>query len=76
MSETFKLAIKSLSKLSAHEKALIAHCLITSLDQHQDENVDQAWAELAERRYRELETGEARGLSWEEIKRQVKSEYG
>ncbi|WP_374694480.1 addiction module protein [Halomonas sp. SpR8] len=34
--------------------------------------VDEAWLSLAEQRLDELETGKVQGLSWEEIKGQLK----
>jgi putative addiction module component (TIGR02574 family) len=60
-------------ELSAAEKALMAHCLISSLESQQDEGVDEAWAYLAEKRYLELESGTVKGLSWEEIKHGVEN---
>ena len=73
MSTVFKQVIESIRALSADEKALVAHCLIASLESEQDVGVDEAWAELAEKRYLELESGMVNGLSWEEIKKEVKS---
>ena len=73
MSTTFKQAMESIKALSADEKALLAHCLIASLESAQDVGVDEAWAELAEKRYLELESGMVNGFSWEEIKKEVKS---
>jgi len=37
-------------ELSSKDKALVAHCLIASLESRQDAGVDEAWGELAERR--------------------------
>lgn len=67
MSAVFKQVIESIKALSADERALVAHCLISSLESKQDEDVDVAWAELAERRYLELESGKVTGLSWVEV---------
>ena len=72
MSSAFKQTIENIKVLSAKEKALIAHCLITSLESTRDENVDQAWAELATNRYLELETGSVKGISWNDIKNAAK----
>ncbi len=58
--------------LSSAERALIAHCLISSLDTRQDEGVDQAWGELAERRYEEMISGKVAPVSWGDIKKEVK----
>ena len=57
---------------SSGERALIAHCLISSLDTRQDKGVDQAWGELAERRYEELVSGKVAPVSWNDIKKEVK----
>ena len=55
----------------------MVHCLISSLESKQDDGVDDAWAELAETRLLELESGEVQGVSWEAIKQQViSSEQG
>lgn len=74
MSVAFKQAIENISELSADEKALIAHCLISSLESKQDEGVDKAWAKLAEERYLELESEAVKGVSWEDVKKVVKSQ--
>ena len=66
--------IENIKKLSADEKALIAHCLISSLETRQDENVEEAWADLAEKRYAELVSGSVKPVSWEEIKNEIKSQ--
>ena len=73
MSAAFKQIIESIRALSADERALIAHCLISSLESRQDEGVDEAWAELAEKRYLELQSGVVTGLLWKEVKNAVKN---
>jgi len=57
--------------LSPNERALVAHCLISSLETKQDEGVDQAWAELSEKRYAELISGKVKSVSWAEIKKEI-----
>ena len=74
MSAVFKQVIESIRALSADERALVAHCLISSLESEQDEGVDVAWAELAEKRYLELESGQVTGLSWVEVRNAVKNQ--
>jgi len=64
--------MENVKELSSKEKALVAHCLIASLESSQDEGVDQAWAALAEKRYEELVSGKVEALSWAEIKSSVK----
>ena len=68
MAANIKQVIENIKKLSADEKALIAHCLISSLETRQDENVEEAWADLAEKRYAELVSGNVKPVSWEEMK--------
>ena len=71
MTAIFKQIIENIKELSADERALVAHCLITSLDSKQDDGTDEAWAELAEKRYLELEAGVVKGVSWKQIKSEV-----
>lgn len=71
MTPVFKQIIESIKELSADEKALVAHCLITSLETKQDDGTDDAWAELVEKRYLELESGSVSGKSWQQIKNEV-----
>lgn len=64
--------IESTRCLNAKEKATLAHCLISSLETRQDEGVEQAWGELAEKRFAELITGKVDPVSWKELKNEVK----
>ena len=73
MTARIKQVIENIKKLSADEKALVAHCLISSLETRQDENVEEAWADLAEKRYAELVSGSVKPVSWEEMKNEIKS---
>ena len=72
MSAVFKQVVENIENLSSDEKALVAHCLISSLEVRHDDNVDQAWGELAQKRFRELKSGEVEGVSWKEIKKRIK----
>lgn len=73
MSAVFNQVIQSIGELSSDEKALVAHCLISSLESKHDDNVDNAWGELANTRFIELESGAVKGVSWENIKKEVTS---
>lgn len=68
MSAKIKQLIDNIKLFSPDERAFAAHCLIASLESKQDDGVDEAWAELAEKRYAELESGAVKGVSWEKIK--------
>lgn len=72
MSTKIKQVIEEIKKLSSDERALVAHCLISSLETTQEEGVEEAWADLAERRYAELISGDVEPVSWEEVKKEVK----
>ncbi|MBV1915070.1 MAG: addiction module protein [Pseudomonadales bacterium] len=72
MSTAFKQVIENISGLSSDEKALVAHCLISSLEVRHDDSVDQAWSELALQRFAELESGSVKGVSWSDIKNKIK----
>ena len=73
MSVAFKQVIQDIGELSSDEKALVAHCLISSLETKHDDSVDLAWGELAEKRFLELESGAVKGVSWNEIRNKVTS---
>jgi len=73
MSVTVSQVIEDVKSLSAKERAFLAHCLISSLDTIPTENVDDEWAKLANRRYTELKNGVVNSLSWDEIKKEVRS---
>jgi len=70
MSAEFKQVVENISNFSSAEKALIAHYLISSLEVQHHDNVDQAWAELAQKRFTKLKSGKVEGISWNEIKKE------
>ena len=72
MSALFQQVIENIESLSSDEKALVAHCLISSLEVKHDDSVDEAWAKLAKKRCSELESGAIKGVSWDEIKVSIK----
>ena len=72
MSAIFKQVLENIGELSSDERALVAHCLISSLESTTEDGVDNAWAELAEKRFLELESGAVSGATWQEIKAKVK----
>ena len=72
MATKIRQIIEDMKKLSSDERALVAHCLISSLETNQEEGVEEAWVDLAERRYAELVSGEVEPVSWEDVKKEVK----
>lgn len=73
MSIGVKQVLENIKELSSQEKALVAHCLISSLESKQEDGVDDAWTELAEKRFQELKSGSVKGVSWEDIKKSIKN---
>ena len=71
MSIAFKQVIENIENLSSYERALVARCLISSLEVRHDDSVGQAWAELAQQRFYELESGSVKGVSWGDIKNKI-----
>ena len=74
MSAKFKRVIKNIADLSSDERALVARCLISSLEIKHDDSVDEAWGELAKKRLLELESGAVKGVSWGDIKNNIKEQ--
>ena len=72
MSAKMRQVIENMKELSSDERAFVAHCLISSLENKQDDGVDEAWLELAEKRFSELESGSVQGVTWDEIKKDIK----
>jgi putative addiction module component (TIGR02574 family) len=50
------------------ERARIAEALIASLDASMDEDVDRAWQIEIEKRIRDLDSGVARSIPWEDFR--------
>ncbi len=71
MSARLKQVIENIGSLSSEEKALVAHCLISSLESGHDDSVDIAWYELSKTRFSELESGSIEAVSWSEIKNNI-----
>lgn len=73
MSNKMQQVLENIKELSLHERATLAHCLISSLDQANDDGVDEAWAELAEGRFAQLQSGEITAVTWDQIKNSIKT---
>lgn len=63
--------LKDAKDLTSSEKALLARCLIASLESANEQGVDEAWALLAQKRFEELDSGRVTGMAWSEIKSQI-----
>jgi len=60
-------------ELTDNDRATLAGLLIESLESPPDPDVEKAWAEEAERRWREIESGEVKTIPWEEVKAKLLS---
>ncbi|MCP4350357.1 MAG: addiction module protein [Desulfobacterales bacterium] len=61
--------------LTPSERATIAHCLISSIDEPAMEDVEQEWIELAQKRLSELENNEVKAVSWKDLKQKIRASY-
>ena len=60
-------------ELTDNDRATLAGLLIESLETETDPDVERAWAEEAERRWREIESGKVKTIPWEEVKAKLLS---
>lgn len=58
-------------ELPEDARATLAGLLLESLEPSQDKDVEEAWLEVAERRWREIETGEVETIPWEEVREKL-----
>ncbi|OQY50571.1 MAG: addiction module antitoxin RelB [Candidatus Parabeggiatoa sp. nov. 2] len=58
--------------MNSYERAMMAHCLISSIDHPTEDNIDQAWLKLAENRLSELENNQVKPVSWDELKQKIR----
>jgi len=59
--------------LSPKARAEIASTLLHSLDVEEDPNVEAIWAAEIERRFREVDSGKAKLLPWESVRRELRA---
>jgi putative addiction module component (TIGR02574 family) len=63
--------LKQALELKEEERAELASLLIESLDEPAEEGVETAWAVEIERRMADLDSGDAKTLSWEEVRKKL-----
>jgi putative addiction module component (TIGR02574 family) len=59
---------KEATELDEADRAALAGLLLESLDHETAAGVDAAWAEEIERRIQQLESGEVKPVSWDEVR--------
>lgn len=73
MATELKELFREALELTDNDRATLAGLLIESLEAPSDPDVESAWAEEAERRWQEIESGKVQTIPWEEIKAKLLS---
>jgi putative addiction module component (TIGR02574 family) len=68
MARDLKEVFREAFDLNESDRATLAGLLIESLDPPPEPDVEEAWAVEAERRWREIESGVADTIPWEEVR--------
>jgi putative addiction module component (TIGR02574 family) len=68
MARDLKKLFREAFDLPESDRATLAGLLIESLESPPDPDVEAAWAEVAERRWREIESGTVQTIPWEEVR--------
>jgi len=68
----FREIENSALELNEKQRAALAKRLINSLDEHIDENIDQAWIDEVRRRKEEIKSGMVRPVPGEEVHREAR----
>lgn len=76
MARAVKDIEKEIRALSAEEKIELLRTLIAELDMPADPNVERAWLETAQRRYRELVEGKAKGVPGPPVFERLRTRLG
>jgi putative addiction module component (TIGR02574 family) len=76
MATAFENVAEQALSLSAIERLRLANELLQSVEPQMSEEADRAWEEEIQRRIAAIDSGQAKGRSWEEIKRDFDSRYG
>ena len=76
MATPFENVIEKALSLTAAERLRLAAELLHSVRTGESEEVEQAWEREIQRRIAEIDSGNAKGRSWDEIKQDFDSRYG
>jgi putative addiction module component (TIGR02574 family) len=69
-----KLKVELL-QLAAEDRAELGYCLIHSLDEGDDDNVQSAWEAELERRWQDMESGAIVGAPAEDVFAEMRKKY-
>jgi putative addiction module component (TIGR02574 family) len=76
MARDLKDVFREAFDLPESERATLAGLLIESLEPPPDPDVEELWAEVAERRWREIESGAVATIPWEEVRAKLRQHSG
>jgi len=71
MTEEADELLKKALTLSPEDRATLAGSLLESLEEAEEEGVEEAWNEEIARRVEELDSGKVKTIPWEEVRRKV-----
>ena len=73
MTSNLSHVLKEVMTMTPSERATLAHCLIASIEDAVDTNVEEEWLKLSQKRLNELKNNKVNSMSWNEIKEQIRS---
>lgn len=71
MTAKAKKILEEALELSPEERADLAATLLDSLEEGEDEGVEEAWAQEIARRIQEVESGAVKTIPWSEARRRL-----
>jgi putative addiction module component (TIGR02574 family) len=71
MSDKGQKVLEEALTLPPEERADLAATLIDSLDEREDEAVEEAWAREIQQRMREVESGAVKTIPWSEARKRI-----
>ena len=76
MPSVFESVAEQALSLSAEDRIRLATELLESVEPDGNREIEQAWEQEIVRRIAQIDSGNARGRAWEDIKREFDSRYG
>jgi putative addiction module component (TIGR02574 family) len=73
MASPFENVAEQALSLSVRERLRLATELLQSVEPRGNEDIERAWEEEIQRRISEIDSGNAKGRAWEDIKRDFDS---
>jgi putative addiction module component (TIGR02574 family) len=74
MTNVARKLLDGVMALPTPERARVAAALIASLDEHEDDDVEGAWAAEIERRAERVLAGQSAGSPWEDVRERVEAQ--